>query len=123
MTEPLGPAEVVEAINGARRVGDFDAALAYIAVESLDQGERVTREDWRRKWEAMRSGVEGLEITTEGSVVSGDWVANRYTVRGAHTGDFFGQAPTGRDFAITGMDMVRVRDGQLVEHWMVAEGL
>jgi predicted ester cyclase len=50
-------------------------------------------------------------------------VANRYTIRGTHTGDFFGQPPTGERFEIKGMDMVRVQDGRLVEHWAFAEPL
>ena len=53
----------------------------------------------------------------------GDWIAHRYTIRGTHTGDFLGQPPTGQRFEIIGMDMVRVRDGQLIEHWAFAEPL
>jgi SnoaL-like polyketide cyclase len=41
-------------------------------------------------------------------------------LRGTHTGDFFGQPPTGAPFEARGLDMVRVRDGQLVEHWAFA---
>lgn len=121
MTGTLGPAGVVRAINDARKAGDFDTALTYIAADSLDQGQRVTRADWRRKWELIVAGVPDIEIVTEASIENGDWVANRYTVRGTHTGDFFGSPPTGRPFEIRGMDMVRVHNGHLVEHWMVAE--
>ena len=53
----------------------------------------------------------------------GDWVAHRYTIRGTHTADLFGQPPTGQRFEVGGMDMVRVRDGQLIEHWAFAESL
>ncbi|WP_290050029.1 hypothetical protein [Amycolatopsis solani] len=48
MTRPSSPAEVSRAILAAR---DFDTALIYIAAESQDHGHRVTRADWRRKWE------------------------------------------------------------------------
>ena len=34
-----------------------------------------------------------------------------------------GQPPTGKRFEIKGMDMVRVRGGQVVEHWARAEPL
>ena len=66
-----------------------------IAPQSLDQVERVTREDWRRKWESMRAASPDLEIVTEQSVEEGEWIAHRYLVRGTHTGDFFGLPPTG----------------------------
>ncbi|NUO98691.1 MAG: SnoaL-like domain-containing protein [Nonomuraea sp.] len=121
MTE--GPAAVVRAIIAARENDDLDESLRHIAPDSLDQGSRVSREDWRRKWEHMRAGCPDMEVTTEHSVENGEWVANRYTIRGTHTGDFFGQPPTGERFEIRGMDMVRVRDGRLVEHWAFAEPL
>jgi predicted ester cyclase len=104
----------------ARERDDFEAALLFIAPESLDQGERATRDDWRRKWESMRDACPDLEIVTERSVTEGEWVAHRYLLRGTHTGDFFGQPPTGAPFEARGLDMVRVRNGQLVEHWAFA---
>ncbi|MFJ1768473.1 ester cyclase [Amycolatopsis sp. NPDC088138] len=121
MTPPSTPAEVNRAILVARAAGDLDTALSYVAAESRDQGHRVTRGDWRRKWEGLLTGVPDFDVVVESSVENGEWVANRYTVRGTHTGDFFGRPPTGRRFEVTGMDMIRVVDGHLVEHWMVAE--
>ncbi|HVV12636.1 ester cyclase [Amycolatopsis sp.] len=123
MTEVLRPAAVARAIIAARDSDDLDTSLRFIAPESLDQGVRAGRDDWRRKWEAMRAGCPDMEVVTEHSVENGEWVANRYTIRGTHTGDFFGQPPTGERFEIHGLDMVRVRDGQLVEHWAFAEPL
>jgi predicted ester cyclase len=123
MTEVMGPAAVLHAIGAARRDNDLEASLRFIAAESLDQGKRATRQDWRRKWEQMRAGCPDMEVITEHSVEDGEWVAHRYTIRGTHTGDLFGQPPTGERFETRGMDMVRVRDGQLIEHWAVAEPL
>jgi predicted ester cyclase len=123
MTDVPGPAAVVRAIVDARQRGDLEAALRLIAPESLDQGERVPREDWRRKWQHMRSGSPDLETVTVHSVEGGEWVANRYAIRGTHAGDFFGQPPTGQPFETRGMDMVRVLGGLLVEHWAFAEPL
>jgi predicted ester cyclase len=120
MTEPLGPKAVLRAIGAARKENDLEAALLLIAPESLDQGQPVTREDWRRKWEQMRAGSPDMEVITEQSVEDGEWVAHRYTIRGTHKADLFGQPPTGEPFETTGMDMVRIRDGQLVEHWAFA---
>ncbi|WP_051713405.1 ester cyclase [Spirillospora albida] len=122
MTETMGPAAVVRAMIMTQS-DDLEASLEFIAHDSIDQGRQATREDWRRKWEAMRAGCPDMEVTVEHSVENGEWVANRYTIRGTHTGDFFGQAPTGERFEIHGMDMVRVRDGRLIEHWAFAEPL
>jgi predicted ester cyclase len=113
----------VRAIIAARENHDLDTSVGLVAPESLDQGSPATREDWRHKWELMRTGCPDLEVITESSVENGEWVANRYTIRGTHTGDFFGRPATGERFEIQGMDMVRVRDGRLIEHWAFAEPL
>jgi predicted ester cyclase len=123
MTDGPGPAAVLRAMGRARERDDFEAALLFIAPESLDQGERVTREDWRRKWESMRDACPDLEIVTEQAVAEGEWIAHRYLLRGTHTGDLFGRPPTGAPFETRGLDMVRVRDGLLVEHWAFAGSL
>ena len=123
MTDAQGPAAVLRAMNAALQGNDLEAGLALIAPESFDQGRTATREDWRRKWEQMRAGCPDMEVTTEHRMEDGDWIAHRYTIRGTHTGDFLGQPPTGQRFEIIGMDMVRVRDGQLIEHWAFAESL
>jgi predicted ester cyclase len=107
----------VRAIIEARERGDLDAGLRLIAPDSIDQGQHVTRDDWRRKWELILAGCPDFEVATEHSVQDGEWVANRYLIRGTHTGDFFGRPPTGKRFEVGGLDMVRVSDGQLVEHW------
>ena len=37
--------------------------------------------------------------------------------RSTHTGPFMGYAPTGKPVRVTGMDMMRYRDGQVIELW------
>jgi len=123
MADVLGPRAVLRAMGAARRQNDLEAALRFIASESLDQGRLVTRDDWRRKWEQMEAGSPDMEVTTEHSVEDGEWVAHRYTIRGTHLADLFGQPPTGKRFEIRGMDMVRVQDGQITEHWALAQPL
>jgi len=117
----MTPVEVVETIIKNRETGELEESLSLIAPDSLDQGAHVTREDWRRKWEAMQAGCPDMEVVTEHTLADGEWVAHRYTIRGTHTGDFFGRPPTGERFELLGLDMVRVVDGLLVEHWALAE--
>ena len=37
-----------------------------------------------------------------------------------HKGEFFGMAPTGRKIQFETVDVMRVRDGKITEHWGVA---
>lgn len=41
----------------------------------------------------------------------------RWTISGTHKNSFFGVAPTNRRFTMTGVDIERVEDGRIVEHW------
>ncbi len=58
-----------------------------------------------------------LHFTVEDMVTEGDKVVYRYTMRGTHQGDFMGIAPTGKQFAVTGIHIYRVGDGKLQEEW------
>ena len=40
---------------------------------------------------------------------------------GTHTGTYFGIEATGRTIEITGMDLFRICDGRIVEHWHEAD--
>jgi predicted ester cyclase len=50
-------------------------------------------------------------------VAEGEYVALRYSVRGTHTGDFHGIAPTGRTVAFDVIGMQRIVGGRIVEGW------
>ena len=50
-------------------------------------------------------------------ITEGDRVVERFHAGGTHRGDFFGIPPTGRSGEITGINIFRVVDGKVVEHW------
>ena len=62
-------------------------------------------------------------MTVEDMIAEGDTVATRKTFRGTHQGEFMGIPPTGRRVAIELIDIVRVVDGRVVEHWNVVDNL
>ena len=115
MPEQLSPAEVIGRLTDAFVTGDLDRALAYVSPNAVDHspldGTGPGLEGWRQKWETLRAGVSDLQVDVEHSVEGGDSVARRLTTRGVRGG---------QPFEMVGMDMVRVRDGQVVEHWAVA---
>lgn len=53
----------------------------------------------------------------------GDCVVTRKTFHGTHQGEFMGIPPTGTEFAFDVIDIVRVRDGKMVEHWNVVDAM
>ena len=65
----------------------------------------------------MRAGFPDVRWTLEETVTEGDTVAARFTMRGTHQGEFFGVPATGRPVASTEINLSRIVDGRMVEHW------
>jgi predicted ester cyclase len=61
-----------------------------------------------------------MSFTIEDAVESGDKIWVRVRARGTATGPFFGP-PSGRPVDITVVDIARVVDGRIVEHWGVPD--
>ena len=59
-----------------------------------------------------------IRVTAEQIVAEGDMVAVRWTARARHTGHLLGLPPTGRETVTTGIDMLRIVDGKIVEGWV-----
>lgn len=62
-------------------------------------------------------------FTIEDLVAEGDRVVVRWTNAGTHVGEFAGIPATGKTFTIAGVDIYRVADGRLREHWHVIDQL
>ncbi|HAF08473.1 MAG TPA: ester cyclase [Chloroflexi bacterium] len=56
-------------------------------------------------------------MSIEEQVAERDVVATRKTLRGTHRGELWGLPPTGNRVEWEFIDIFRVRDGKLVEHW------
>jgi predicted ester cyclase len=62
-------------------------------------------------------------FTVEDMVAEGDKVATRKTFHGTHEGEFMGIPPSGRSVSMGLMDIVRISEGRVVEHWSVGDTL
>ena len=63
------------------------------------------------------SGLEFLERLESDVVAEGDLVVHRSRARYRHVGELFGVPATGREVVADHVEMWRVRDGKIVEHW------
>ena len=73
--------------------------------------------DYRPFYEAFRQAFPNIDIVVEDMVAEGDKVAARCSVRGKHEGDFMGKAATHAPVEISGITMVRIENGKIVEAW------
>ena len=58
-----------------------------------------------------------MRVTVDDMIAEGDKVAVRYSGRGTHRGELMGIAATGKQVTATGMEIVRLSGGKMVEHW------
>lgn len=66
---------------------------------------------------AFRSAYPDMQITVEDTVTEGDKIAARCTVRAKHAGEGLGIAPTNQPVEFTGLSIVKIKDGKIVEAW------
>lgn len=71
----------------------------------------------RQYFRMMFAAFPDLRVTVEDMIAEGDTVVARVTVSGTHQGEFLGIPPGGKQVTITGIDILRLADGKLVEHW------
>lgn len=68
----------------------------------------------------VHAATPDMRFTIEDTVQDGDTIWARVNARGTASGPFFGP-PTGRQVEITVVDIARVVDGRIVEHWGVPD--
>ncbi|MGA3683810.1 ester cyclase, partial [Pseudomonas graminis] len=65
----------------------------------------------------LHPGLSALQVEVLDQVAEDDKVTTRKRITGCHCGALLGIPATGRAVSIDVIDIVRVRDGQYVEHW------
>src|SRR6266700_1802454 len=93
--------------------------LALVHPDVIDHrggtsGDHIGLAAWKEKYDQMDERVRDFSVTLDQNVACGDFSANRYTLRGT-------DIASGRSYEVTGLDMIRVRDGKLVEHWALLD--
>src|SRR6185437_5437262 len=72
---------------------------------------------------AFVSAFPDSYVTIEDMIAEGDRVVTKKTFHGTHTGELNGIPPTGNRVSIQYVDILRLRDGQIVEHWLSMDQL
>ncbi len=80
-------------------------------------GEVRGREGFKQILGVFRGAFPQFETTVEDVIAEEDRVAVRHTHHVTQRGEFAGIPPTGKQATVSGIEMLRVRDGQIVEFW------
>lgn len=81
------------------------------------------REGFKQFFMAFATAVPDAQFVIEDVTAEGDKVVTRFTVNGTQTGALQGIPPTGKKFSMKGIDIFRVVDGKVVEHWDAVDQL
>ena len=75
------------------------------------------REGFRKFYETMHGAFPDAKFSLDELIAEGDLVAVRWSGRMTHRGGQLGFAATNRPVALTGVNIIRVAGGKLVEGW------
>lgn len=114
-------------IEGVQRDGDFDLFKRLFAAGYVDHtpfgGFPPNRDGTRAIYQAFRKAFPDWRAVIHVQIAEGDLVTTHKTYLGTHRGDFMGVAPTGRETSFEVIDIMRVRDGQITDHWGFGDAL
>ena len=105
--------------------GDFEVFEQLFAADFVDRtpqrGFGADRDAVRALYRTIRSAFPDFHPEIHFQVADGGMVTTYKTYHGTHRGPFMGVAPTGKRVRFDSVDVMRVVDGTIVEHWGVAD--
>jgi steroid delta-isomerase-like uncharacterized protein len=110
------------------QTGGSDAAFhELLAVDVVDHsrppGIAPGAEGVRQQFEGFRAAFPDFRAEILDQIEEGDKVVTRKVFHGTHLGPLQGIPPTGRAVEILVIDIARVTDGKIVEHWNCVDRL
>ena len=89
----------------------------YVAHVPAAPGPLEGLEAWRRFSGSFAEAFPDIRLTVEDIFSEGDMVAARVAFRGTHRGEFQGIPPTDKQVAFSSIEIDRMVDGKVQEHW------
>jgi steroid delta-isomerase-like uncharacterized protein len=109
------------AIGEVFRTGDVGLLDPLLAPDMVDHtpasGPIIGREPGKQLIASFARAFPDTTLNVDLMVAEGDSVAAFVSYQSTHTGSFLGHPPTGKVVRVTGMDIMRYRDGQVIELW------
>jgi steroid delta-isomerase-like uncharacterized protein len=85
---------------------------------SAPPGVPADREGGKMFLQALAAAYPDAHFAIDDMIAEGDQVVTKKTLSGTNQGDFAGVPPTGKHVTLQFVDIMRVRDGRIVEHWL-----
>ena len=88
-----------------------------VVIHGLGDGPIVGRENFKPFFRSFSTAFPDIQVTVEDVITDGTKMSCRCTVRGTHTGDGLGFAPTNQAVEFTGGGMCTLENGKFKEVW------
>jgi steroid delta-isomerase-like uncharacterized protein len=112
----------IEAVQNAGDFAVFDEIFSESFVDHTPQrGVSPDKNGVRILYTGLRAAFPDFHADIHWQTVDHDKVTTFKTYRGTHHGTFFGVAATGRTIRFDTIDVFRVQDGRLTDHWGIAD--
>jgi predicted ester cyclase len=122
--------EIVRRMFDQTNAQDLTAAFSALSPEFVDHaldllgpGMPHGIEGTRQFFTMVFSAFPDVRVTTEDMIAEGDRVVTRDSGLGTHTGAYMGIPPTGKQVRFSFINIYRLQDGKIVEHWTEADNL
>lgn len=110
-----------EEVQGGGNYALFDELFADDFLDHTPQPNSTPDKAGALKlYKALRGAFPDFRANIHWQIADGDRVTTYKTYHGTHRGEFLGVAPTGRSVQFETVDVMRIHDGKITEHWGVA---
>jgi len=107
--------------------GSETAFAEYLDADLIDHnlppGVAPGAQGVHQQFDGFRAAFPDFHATILDQIAEGDKVVTRKVFSGTHLGPLQGIEPTGRKVEIHVIDIVRIADGKIVEHWNCVDRL
>lgn len=115
-------AVAVKFFNSAWNTGEFHEELVSPdAIDHSTVGGEETQQRGSGHFQQIvtmfRGAMPDIQLVVEDEIYVDDKVVHRWHMTGTDTGGLMGMPPSGKKLKFTGMTIVRIKDGQIVERW------
>jgi len=116
--------QMIERVQGG---GDFEYFEKVFAADYIDHtpfgGFPPDRNGTRSIYETFRQAFPDWHAVVHFQVAEGNLVTSHKTYHGTHRGAFMSAPATGRTISFGVVDVMRVRNGQITDHWGYADAI
>jgi steroid delta-isomerase-like uncharacterized protein len=113
----------IEEVQSKHRLELIDELFGADFVDHHSGSTPPYLEGAKRFFTAIFTAFPDLSAMIHEQAAEGDKVWTRKTFHGTHLGPFMGVPPTGKAIVVVVMDVFRIDDGKIVEHWGVSDML